>query len=297
MLGALAVWLAFSGMEVVGDGSCPDPVEVSRRLAQIAPAGAPDGTAGRARLSRGGNVLHVELLTTAGERLGQRDLAASESCDDLAAAVAIVLAAWEAELSPSVTSHVDLPPSASPAATSTAAPPTPTSGPSFDLGLGLIASMTGGQVAPGARLGGWLARGGGHLGLGVTLSAATSRSEPVGGQSGAARWLRAALGLGPDLRTDVGKTLFGAHAQVLAALLHVEGVGLPTTASDTSPQLGMGAGVQVGRPWGNATPWIGADVLYWPGHDRLQIAGLAAEGELPHLEIQVALGLSLGRFP
>jgi len=59
----------------------------------------------------------------------------------------------------------------------------------------------------------------------------------------------------------------------------------------------MGAGVQVGRPWGNATPWIGADVLYWPGHDRLQIAGLAAEGELPHLEIQVALGLSLGRFP
>ena len=43
--------------------------------------------------------------------------------------------------------------------------------------------------------------------------------------------------------------------------------------------------------------WIGADVLYWPGHDRLEIAGLAAEGELPHVEIQVALGLSLGRFP
>jgi hypothetical protein len=39
------------------------------------------------------------------------------------------------------------------------------------------------------------------------------------------------------------------------------------------------------------------DVLYWPGHDRLEIAGQAAQGELPHLEVQVALGLSLGRFP
>ena len=107
--------------------------------------------------------------------------------------------------------------------------PAPTaSGPSFDLGLGLIASMTGGQVAPGARIGGRLAPRGGHLGVGVTLSAATSRSEPVGDQAGAARWLRAALGVGPDFRVDVGgKTTLGAHAQLLAALPHVEGVGLP----------------------------------------------------------------------
>src|SRR5262249_50207617 len=136
-----------------------------------------------------------------------------------------------------------------------------------------------------------------HVGVGVTLSAATSRSEPVGGQDAAARWLRVALGVGPDLHADVGKTMLGAHAQALAALLHVAGVGLPTTASDSSAQLGVGAGVQGGRPWGNATPWIGADVLYWPGHGRLEIAGLPAQGELPHLEIQVALGLSLGRFP
>jgi hypothetical protein len=91
--------------------------------------------------------------------------------------------------------------------------------------------------------------------------------------------------------------MLDAHAQLLAAMLRVEGVGLTTTASDSAAQLGTGVGVQVGRPWGNATPWIGADLLYWPGHDRLEIAGLTAQGQLPHLEVQVALGLSLGRFP
>jgi hypothetical protein len=91
--------------------------------------------------------------------------------------------------------------------------------------------------------------------------------------------------------------MVGAHAQALAAVLHVEGVGLTTTASDSTAQFGTGAGVQVGRPWGNATPWIGGDLLFWPGHDRLEISGLAARGELPRLELQLAVGLSLGRFP
>jgi hypothetical protein len=298
----VAVWLALSAVEIVGDGACPDPAEVGRRLVQITVAADQSGgIAARARLSRGGDLLHVELLNSAGERIGARDLDAGESCEDLASAVAIVVAAWEAELKPSVTSHVNLPRAPSPAIPSATAAVTmqssAASGPSFDLGLGLIASMTGGQLAPGARIGGWLAPRGGHLGVGVALSAATSRSEPVGAEAGAARWIRGALGVGPDVRADVGKTVLGAHAQVLAALLHVEGVGLPTTASDSSAQLGAGVGVQIGRPWGSATPWIGADVLYWPGHDRLEISGLAAAGELPHLEIQLALGLSLGRFP
>ena len=180
MLGAMAVWVALSAVEIVGDGACPDPAEVGRRLDQIASNGDRGAPAGRARLSRGGNVLHVELLTAAGDHAAARDLDAHESCADLAAAVAIVVAAWEAELDPGVPSHVDLPPPERRAASATAT---------------------------------------------MTHAARTDRVRP---QAGAARWLRAALGVGPDLRVDVGgKTTLGAHAQLLTALLHVEGVGLP----------------------------------------------------------------------
>jgi hypothetical protein len=301
MLGALAVWFAFSGVEVVGDAACPDPSEVSRRLAQIAaPAGHGDAAERRARLWRDERTVHVQLMNAAGQRLGERDLDASASCEDLAQAVAIVIAAWQAELDPRVTSHVDLPrpAPATPIVTTAAFTPAPRgSPPSFDLGLALLASVAGGQVAPGARVQGWVAPGGGHLGLGVAVSGATARSEPVGQLAGAARWTRIALGAGPEARFEAGRTMLGAHAQLLAGVLHVQGVGLETDASDTAVQVGAGAGVQIGRPWGNATPWIGADVLYWPGHDRLEIAGLTAQGELPRLEVQVALGLSLGRFP
>jgi len=300
MLGALAAWLVFSGVDIVGEGTCPAPAEVSRRLAQVAPAAdrtAPTGR--RVRLTRSDDAVHVELFA-GGERLATRDLDAHENCDDLAAAVAIVVAAWEAELNPRVDVRVSLPPSvpAAPITTVvTAPPPTPRSTPSFDVGLALIGSSTGGQIAPGARIGGWLAPAGRRLGLGVAVSGATARSASVGAIAGAARWTRIAFGAGPEARFDVRQTMLDVHAQILTGLLRVEGVGLPRAASDTSAQLGTGVGVQVGRPWGNATPWIGADILYWAGHDRLQIAGLTAEGELPHLEIQVALGLSLGRFP
>jgi hypothetical protein len=87
------------------------------------------------------------------------------------------------------------------------------------------------------------------------------------------------------------------HAGGVIALLHVEGVGLPSTTSDTSAQLGIGAGLRGRWVWNNAAGWIGLDLLAYPGHDYLEIGGLGDRGQLPRLEVQIASGLSLGRFP
>lgn len=309
MFGALVLTLAVSAsaVEIDGDGVCPAPAEVSRLLAEMMPAraGEGDSTSGphrRARLSRTEQALRVELVGAGGEPIAERRLAVDASCDNLAAAVAVVIAAWEAELDPRLKARVSLPtplPAPTPPMTVAvrAAPPPPRSPPSFELGLALVASLTGGEAAPGARVGGWIAPGGWRLGLGVALSGATARSEPVGPPPGAARWTRFALGVGPEARFNVGPTVVGARAHALAAVLNVEGVGLPTTASDSTAQLGTAVGVQIGRPWGNAAPFIAADLLLWPGHDRLEISGLTAQGELPRVEVQLALGLSLGRLP
>jgi hypothetical protein len=160
-----------------------------------------------------------------------------------------------------------------------------------------MASLSGGQVAPGARLAGWVAPGRGHLGLSAVMSGVTARSASIGARSDAARWSRFTLAAGPEARFDVGGTTVGARVQALAALLRVEGVGLTTTESDSSTQFGTAMGLHLGRPWGNATPWIGADLLVWPGRDRLKVTGLAEQGQLPRIELQLAAGLSLGRFP
>jgi hypothetical protein len=167
----------------------------------------------------------------------------------------------------------------------------------FEFGLALLASVAGGQVAPGARVEGWIAPEGWRLGLGVSVSGATTRSEAIGPRPDAARWTRVAFGAGPQVRFGAGRTTLDAHLQALAAALHVEGVGLTTNASGSTAQFGVGTGLHVGRWLGNARPWIGADLLLWPGHDRLEISGQAAQGELPRLEVQLAVGLSIGRAP
>src|SRR5262245_53120987 len=107
MLGVVAIGLLLAGVDVVGDGPCPAPADVSRRLAELLPAadtaGGTGGGARRlARLSRADGHVHLELLTPDGVRLDERDLEANERCEDLAAAAAVVIAAWEAQLDPRV---------------------------------------------------------------------------------------------------------------------------------------------------------------------------------------------------
>ncbi len=307
MVGALAIGLMLSGVDVVGEGPCPAPAEVSRRLAEMRPAAdtsgdGPPGAHRLARLSRAGGRVHVELVNPDGLRLDERALEANERCEDLAAAVAVVVAAWEAQLDPRVgAARVSLPapPAGNAAAVAAVQPPRPPprSPASFELGLALLASLTGGQMAPGARLAGWIAPAGWRVGLGLAAFGTTSRSEAVVPAPAEARWTRIAFAAGPEARFMLGRTMVGVHLQGLAALLHVEGAGLAMNASDSSAQFGTAAGLRVGRSWGNATPWVGADLLFWPGHERLEIAGLGARGELPRLELQLALGLSLGRLP
>ena len=41
---------------------------------------------------------------------------------------------------------------------------------------------------------------------------------------------------------------------------------------------------------------IRADLLDYPGQDRLTVNNLGQVGQLPHLEVQLVLGIALGRF-
>ena len=248
----LALWLAQPLLDLGGDSTCPTPAEVRDRLAQLSGSttGHPGSDQHRAYLSSTDGMVHVELLAPDGRLLAERTLNQTGSCADVAEAVAVVLSTWEAEFNPNVATSVVLPPPAPPEVKEVKPPPAPSL--RFDVGIGLLASITGGEVVPGATVAASLSPAHGHFGLAVALSASSTHSQSVGSLTGAAHWSRMALVVGPQYRLGRSATMLDFHAGGAIALLHVEGDGLPSTTSDTSAQFGVGAGLRGLWAWNNA---------------------------------------------
>jgi hypothetical protein len=307
----LVLALAPGGVKIAGDATCPAPAEIAARLAEFIPAAAgasgPSGAlpAAKVIVARTDRAMRLVLLGPSSNELATRELAAEGSCEDLAAAAAVVIAAWRADLNPDLTPSVSLPASASatlpvapsPIAVARAAPVEPAPPRSFAIGLGLIASETGGELVPGAMLVGAIGLGWGGLALDASASGTTSRSAAVGPLPAAASWTRATLAVGPALHLGHASLRGDVHLQALAGLLHVRGVGVPNAVSDTTAELGVGTGARIDVVTGTSAVWLGLDVLTWPGEQRLLIDNSADKGRLPMLELVASAGISLGRFP
>jgi hypothetical protein len=303
----LALWLAHPGTKVTGDSTCPTPAEVREQLAALAPGPNGDIAARsavhQANISSAGASVHVELLSLDGQLVAERTLERAGSCSDMAEAVAVIISAWEATFNPNLAPPVVEPPQPLPhepvsvpaqvqGAKSPPSRPTP-----FDAGLAPLASIAGGEAAFGAKLEGCLFPRGGSLGLDVALSATSTHTQSIAMPAVVAQWTRAALSAGPTYRLRRNATALDVHAGGALALLHVQGSGLSSTSSDTSAQLGVTAGLRFIWAWNNAAGWVGSDVFTYPGQDRLTIGNYGEVGRLPRLEVQIAVGVSLGQFP
>jgi hypothetical protein len=104
------------------------------------------------------------------------------------------------------------------------------------------------------------------------------------------------MSAGPSLRLRRGPAALDLHLGGILALLHVQGDELWKTDADTAVQLGAEAGTRGLWIWNNAAVWAGISLFVYPGHEYLAIKGYDVVGELPRLDVQLALGLSLGRF-
>jgi hypothetical protein len=300
----LALWLAQSLPEVSGDSTCPTPSEVGAQLAALALSSNGDAAAKpgahHANLSSAGSSVRVELLGLDGQLVAERTLERTGSCGDVAEAVAVIIAAWEGTFDPNLATPTVLAPKVplsdpGPPVTQ-AVNPRPDRPIPFDAGLALVASIAGGEAVFGAKLGGCLFPGGGPLGLDLALSATSTHSQSIPTPASTAQWTRAALSAGPTYRLRRNAAMLDVHAGPVLALLHVRGIGLASTSSDTSGQLGVVAGLRGLWAWNNAAGWIGADAFTYPGQDRLTIGNYGNVGQLPHLEVQLSFGLGLGQF-
>ena len=270
----------------------------------MVPPGAGDSGPGhRAQLSRVEGAVHVELLSARGDRLGERDLAAGDSCGDLAGAVAVVIAAWEADLDPRLAARVSLPappspPPPAPAAVAVQAHAgnTPTSSDlrhraraaRFAVRRTDCAGRAGRRVVRTRRI----APGAGRLDVRRDHPGGGGRAAPGRGAMVTRRVRRRATGQVPRGADDAGRPATGAGCRAARARRRPD----HEPGRHVRP-AGNGSGRPRREVVGERSPRIGVDLLLWPGRDRLEIAGQTASGESPRLEVQFAVGLNMARVP
>jgi len=303
----LLVFASGPAVTVNGDATCPTAEEVSTRVAQLVPA--VDTTAPRdlARIEEAGGVLRVSLWRPDGALVARRELSRTGSCADLAAAAAVVVAAWESDVHPEFMPFLG--PVAPPKEVAAAVPaavvrtpskPTPTRV-VFEVGAALS-----GSVAPGA--GGAAPAAGGlivaslapshrSVGLRLMLAGSAEREIPLG--PGRVLWRRLVAGLGPDVRLAPASTPIAVdlHAEALVSSLSARGEGFTDNLNANSVDPGVGAGVRfaVGRQ--TVVPWLDLSFAGWLRGQRARSTPDEASVALPRVEAAVALGVSvfLGR--
>ena len=158
----IGIWLSHPLVVVDGEGTCPAPSDVEARLGALIPQVEEREPQHRAVLEHSAAGLQVDLRRDDGERLAQRVLDGRGSCADLAAATAVVIAAWEARLNPEIAARMKLLPDGDKPVpkpedktvpkpelktAGSAAPPPSSVG--LEGGIGVTASIAGSDLAPG----------------------------------------------------------------------------------------------------------------------------------------------------
>jgi hypothetical protein len=321
VLTILQVW----DLAVVVDGrtTCPSPDAVKRELEELMPPDGEPREPDLAELSREGADLHLELRRGDGSWVAVRDIAGGRGCDDLATAVAVVIAAWEAELASGVSETVSLAPPAPPvirrrsrrfgaAALLAMAPPGPSRSalpaivnprpvpaggahaqPEFSVGLG--GALSGGSLATGLVIDAFVRQAEGPLALRVGVELTTPHRNDLESGLGALEWRHFALDAGVAYRATRDDTFVDMHTELKLAALHYDFVDSGETVSATVPDFGLGTGVRlgfgaVGRR--RVLPWVGLDVTVWGRRSTADTTTFSAT--VPGVDLGLAVGLTGG---
>ena len=299
------VWLALGPVAVEGNTDCPAAADIAARVAALLPAAHTTDAPDVARLDDDATgALRVTLSRPDGTPLGERALARTFTCDDLAAAVAVVVAAWESDVHPEFQPTPAPAPSPAPSlAVTPTTPPvararTPTK---FDVGAAVSGSLapTSGGAGPalGAVLAGSWTPARGRVGVRLTLATTTLRDLSLA--SGQVSWRRFEAALGPQVRLTTAERRWALdlHADARLAWLTATGDGFTNDSSAGGVDPGLGAGVRVLRVQGDVAPWLELSVDGWPRSQQAYATPSGASVTLPRLDATLALGLSVCSCP
>lgn len=290
-----ALYSALSAaLRIFVEGGCPSVDAVEARVsAMIGPAvTVSDATA---RLEPLDELLRVEVRSGSGALLVVRDLAIGPSCDDLAAAAAVVIAtaigSAQGTGEQSTIGPIAIP-----------APVLPRLLPRKPVRRSPVSLEVGASVGIEAA---WPRPGGGGFVWGSLAPTSERWSRfglmlRVGGTSykqqaltlGSVDWTRLEVSLGPRVRFDVGSWLYELFATVTPVLSLAQGRDLPQSFSSVGFDLGLGGGVRVGARIGSLLPFAAASATGFVREQRIKVLGIEETTNLPPYAVQVSLGLS-----
>lgn len=301
-MSALGSALALLALRIAVEGSCPDPAKVSAKVA-AALGDLVDASDATAQLEPLDDRLRVEVRSGSGALLVVHDLALGPSCDDLAAAAAVVIAtavgsAPETGALPSV-APVLIP---IPVRRPRPVLPTPKPGPVV-LEVGASVGVEAALPRPGGGGFLWLSVApstqrspiGSRFGLLVRLGGTSLKQVPIA--EGLADWTRLDIALGPRLRLVSGLWQCDLFLAVTPALVLASGRELPQTFSSTGFDLGLGGGAKMGARIGSLFPFVALSATGYVIEQSLRVLGLEESTRLPPYSVQVSLGLSWHPLP
>lgn len=297
---------AGTGVDVRSTATCPTAQGISGRLRPYLPANAAPGERDVALVDviearpDGTTDLMIRLLRPDTSEVGNRRVVLTGSCDDMAEAVAAILAAWETD-----------PRSEGAPAEEPTAPPTKNQPvvvdeePSEDagwemmVGAGAGAALVGGVAASGTVE---VAAGkdDSHWQVRASASAQTSRSLNL--SIGHASWQHTSFAAGLSWRTLGPDWRFSLDAGPVLGWATVSGTDLTTNQQQRVFEYGGTAGLRLGRTWGAWTLWAETRATLLLPNKQATVenpppGGVVASKDVPPVDATVGLGLSLAFFP
>ena len=325
---ALLLMLFDLAVVVDGDVACPAPEAVARELATLMPADGVVREPDLADLSREGSDLHLELRRGDGSWVAVRDIAGTRSCEELAVAAAVVIAAWEADLASGSAESVDLgrrtrprprhrpatpasPTLLAMATPNPSGPPMPVvvgpkpaqapkaaGHPETELALGLGGTIAGSDVAAALVADVAVKPRDFPLAIRVGMNLSTSHQIELPDALGTVTWERFSLETGVSYRVPGASTYLDLHTSLRGAVLHLQldaNPDLTNFMARTVADFGLGTGVRLGfgvPGQRRILPWVGLDFGAW---SRAAIVKFeSSEVTIPTLDVALTVGLTGG---
>ena len=284
---ALALVIATGGLEIDDGGSdCPNGAAVAEALRGVAGEGSAAQVRERLELRREAGGVHLRLTDSNGAALAERSLPAGD-CAELARTAAVLVAAWRTEVA-----------ATAPRLELERPPPKRPSKISYELGAGVVGSLAASAFAAGGDGEAAVGRRNGRVLGRVAAFGMDLRSIAVGTQANAhARFTRAGLSAGPQVRFRPGRWLLDLHAEATFALLYLDAVGFLTNQRAFGFDLGRGAGARAAIHAGPVAPFLGVGVVGWLTGQSVQVSGrLGGTAVVPPIEVLLQAGIAFGNY-
>jgi hypothetical protein len=314
--------LASLGFSIRGTSDCPRLEDVHARLSEMVTLSDGQRVEESAVVERRDGSVHVALESANGRVIGERELVAAGSCEELAQVVAVILAAWLGDAHPELISRLpesDAPSTADQTPSEGVAPAPPaspqTAAPSairlepprrderaarewrqLVSTVALGSSVGQGGVVPGAQAGlAWLGRGS-SFGWSLSLGISGARERALG--DGLVRWSRWPLATGPVLRIASERLALELQAGPAIAWLRLAGFGFPGSAPHQDVSYGGFAAFRLGWRAATLEPFIGVSPYLWLRPATAFVSGgEPLELTLPATEIWFLAGVAVAPFP